>query len=171
MMWTISHIKFLGLELKLRRSSRSDFVLASFVWTWSWWSWGHGEDAEEEEPSDVEPENQVPTYRQESKNLLATLFSEKLNCCIEFVFWGCRPARASLGFSLAKTCEWMQDSKRTKQSTCSSERSDRWIYDDRRRLLVQLKVAVSENAEEGRSPLPDAGLRHLPTEEEATKDV
>lgn len=35
-----------------------------------------GEDAEEEEeePSDVEPENQIPAYRQENKNLLATLF-------------------------------------------------------------------------------------------------
>lgn len=28
----------------------------------------------EEEPSDVEPENQIPVYRQENENLLATLF-------------------------------------------------------------------------------------------------
>lgn len=67
----------------------------------------------------------------------------------------------------------MQGGKRTEQSTCSSERSDGWTAASGGRSRGQLRVAASENAEEGRSPLPDAGLKHPPAEEEeeATKDV
>lgn len=100
-----------------------------------------GEDAEEE-LSDMEPENKIPGYRQENKKICLQpcfrfLKAKLLHrvCLVRLPLAG-----TPLGSNLAGTHVRMQDSKRTKQSACSSERSDRWITATDG---DQLKVAAS----------------------------